>query len=120
MSSVWDWSRLVIYAISLSPWLLVMLIGAGLCLRHAGDQRRRSVLIGIALLIQIASTVAGLFATQFVFEALQKATDSIEVAQMVLGLLHSLPSAVALLLMLFAAFYGDPHPHYGSAAEDSP
>ncbi len=110
MSSFLGWSQILSAIVMYAPWLLVVLIGAGLCLRHATDQRRRAVLVGISLLIHLTSFVFSLVASGHVYRLVQEATNSSGIARIIMGLMSTLPSAVALLLLLYAAFYGDPRP----------
>jgi hypothetical protein len=106
MTAIFGLEELAIVALSLSPSLLALLIGAALCVRHASDQRRRATLIGLGLLIQVTNLGLMPF-SGLVFQQLEQATGSIAAARVGLGLLHSLPSACTVLLFLYAAFYGD-------------
>jgi len=91
------------------PSLLALVIGAGLCMRHATHQRRRVLLVGIALGIYAFTFVLS-FAFGYFFRLILDATDSPQIAQVVLGLMSTLPNAVALLLLFYAVFHGDEYP----------
>ncbi len=110
MSSMWSWEQVIATVVVFAPWLLVLLIGAGLCVRHASDQRRRSVLIGIALLIYLVSYTGAILFSTMVYMRIEQVTGSHGIARIVSGLVTSLPTAVALALVLYAAFYGEPRP----------
>jgi hypothetical protein len=108
MSAGYDLVQIGLRLLSISPWVLVLLLGLGLCARHLGDQRRRSMIIGIAIVILLASTLLTMLLSGFVFQELQRALASAAMAQAVVGLLNTLPLAFATLMMLYAAFYADP------------
>lgn len=85
-----------------TPWLLVACAGIVFCMVFFGKQPRRCVLIGSALFIMLTMSTAGPFITPLLLN-----TGNItEMHSRILlnGLMYSIPNAVALGLLLWAAF----------------
>ena len=101
---------IVVQLVTGAPFLLALLIAAGLCFRHATDQRRRAILVGVATSIHLVNHVLS-FGYGYLWNTIRDATGSTEVAQVAIGWTRSLPSAVAFLLLIYAAFYGHERPH---------
>lgn len=114
------WTSLVGRIIGLSPTLLVYLIAVGLCLRHAGDQRRRAIATGLAIAIMLFSLSFSVAFGGWLFSRVNDWLRSTEMASLVIGLCYSMPSSVALLLLLWAVFYGAEHHANTDPDDDAP
>lgn len=87
------------------PWLLVACAGIVLCMLLAGKHPRRCLLIGSALVIELAVSAAGPFLVPLLFASFNAGNmNELKWRILLNGLVYSIPNAVALALLLWAAF----------------
>jgi hypothetical protein len=98
---LWRW-------VGSAPWLIVVMVGAALCLLHARQKPRAATLVGIALAIELGAFFVMPFVSQFLFAAFD-ATAMHELSWRILlnSVLYSIPNSIALGLLLWAAFGGE-------------
>ncbi|MEZ6065731.1 MAG: hypothetical protein R3B90_08500 [Planctomycetaceae bacterium] len=107
-----DWFKLFSQSIPLLLHGLPLLLGAGLCVRNAHSQPRRTVLIGLGLAMLAVNLAVSWFGFHFAVDAVEQATGSMGMAMLVFQIVTGLPWAVALLLIIWAGFYGDNRQRY--------
>jgi hypothetical protein len=97
-----DYEIEIFHWIGRTPWLLVACAGVVLCMVFAGKYPRRCLLIGSALAIEFATYAAAPFITPWLLNS----NDIMELRWRILinTLIYSIPSALALGLLLWAAF----------------
>ena len=88
-----------------APYLLVVLVGVALCIACASRAPKTALLVGIALVIQLVNY----FVTPFIVAQLfanwpADAADQLNTRIFVNSLVFSIPSSIALALLLWAAF----------------
>lgn len=88
-----------------SPWLLVAVAGIVLCMVFAGKHPRRCLIVACALVIELSVLAVAPFINHLVFSSFD-AGDMDELKWRILfsGLIYSIPSALALGLLLWAVF----------------
>ena len=92
-------------AMGTAPWTIVAIVGLILCLINFSRAPRPSILVGLALAIQLFNTFVLPFVANYLFSlAPAQQMHDIQARILVNSVLFSIPSAVALALMLWAVF----------------
>ena len=87
------------------PWTIVAVAGVILCMINFSRAPRASVLVGIALAIQLFSRFVLPIVANFLFTLVPaQQMDDIHLRILVNSVLFSIPAAVALALLLWAVF----------------
>lgn len=108
MSSSLSWASVSTLLGARLPLLLVLLWGAYLCARHAGTQRRRVLLVGLAIGLLLLSSAVSLLIRPFLSSGWMGPLGAW--APAIFNNIVSLPNTIAFALLIYAVFYGDEHP----------
>lgn len=109
-SSPFDLSFLFGHIVRASPFLIVAVAGIALCMTRESRPLRVRIAVGCALAIQFAGHLVLPLFYGFLLQSLQSGGAPVganSLGVMFLGLIGSSASAVALGLLLFAAFAQD-------------
>jgi hypothetical protein len=88
-----------------APYLLVVLVGVALCIACASRAPKTALLVGLALLIQLLNRFVTPFIVTYLFNSLPAdAADQLNMRIFMNSLVYSIPSSIALALLLWAAF----------------
>lgn len=92
-----------------APYLCVLFGGAFLCIRHSRNNPRAAVLVGLALALQFADRLITPFLSRAAFTFFPAGTmDDVRLRVALNAVLYAIPDAVALGLLLYAAFHTSP------------
>lgn len=92
-----------------APYLLVLLGGAAVCLACASRTPRKSIMVGLALGIELITFLVMPLISARLFAAWPAdATDQLNMRILVSALIFSIPKGISLGLLLWAAFSKEP------------
>ncbi len=95
----------VVRAVGSTPWTIVALVGLILCMLNYSRAPRISVLVGIAILLQLFNAFVMPFVSSFLFSlAPAQQMDNIRIRILIDSVMYSIPAGIALAILLWAIF----------------